>query len=96
MKLFLLKFVLLSVDPLKLHFSLAGRLDRITYILEVASQLVGAFVGSILLRISLPGNDLTHPLVAMGGVSTGHPLSTFIWCDIVKLSVAKCCSDLHL
>lgn len=58
---------------------ITGRLDRITYILEVASQLVGAFVGSILLRISLPGNDLTHPLVAMGGVSTGHPLSTFIW-----------------
>jgi hypothetical protein len=54
-------------------------MDRVQYVLEVAAQLVGAFAGSLLLRFSLPGTDLTHPFVAMGGISTGHPLSTFIW-----------------
>mmetsp|Transcript_61431 Transcript_61431/g.165012 ORF Transcript_61431/g.165012 Transcript_61431/m.165012 type:complete len:255 (-) Transcript_61431:124-888(-) len=58
---------------------ITGRLDRVEYVFELAAQLIGAFFGSILLRMSLPGTDLTHPFVAMGGVSTGHPLSTFIW-----------------
>jgi aquaporin TIP len=58
---------------------ITGRMDRVQYVLEVAAQLVGAFAGSLLLRFSLPGTDLTHPFVAMGGISTGHPLSTFIW-----------------
>lgn len=54
-------------------------MDRVQYVLEIAAQILGAFAGSILLRFSLPGTDLTHPFVAMGGISTGHPLSTFIW-----------------
>ena len=70
-----------------------GRMDKVQYVLEITAQIVGAFAGSLLLRFSLPGTDLTHPFVAMGGVSSGHPLSTFIWSASVALintSVLSC------
>mmetsp|Transcript_11235 Transcript_11235/g.22241 ORF Transcript_11235/g.22241 Transcript_11235/m.22241 type:complete len:255 (+) Transcript_11235:43-807(+) len=58
---------------------LTGRLDNTTYLWEIISQTVGAILGAICLRITIPGVDVTHTFVAMGGVSSGHPLSTFIW-----------------
>merc|ERR1719183_348724 len=58
---------------------ITGRLDRIRGVWEMVAQFVGALCGGILLKISLPHTDLTVPLLAMGGPSTAHPLSTFIW-----------------
>merc|ERR1712205_32262 len=57
---------------------ITGRLDRITG-WEMVAQFLGALCGGTLLKISLPHTDLTVPLLAMGGPSTNHPLSTFIW-----------------
>jgi MIP family channel proteins len=58
---------------------ITGRLDRIRGVWEMVAQFVGALCGGILLKLSLPHTDLTVPLLAMGGPSTNHPLSTFIW-----------------
>jgi len=58
---------------------ITGRIEKITAAWEMIAQFVGALCGGILLKISLPHTDLTVPLLAMGGPSTNHPLSTFIW-----------------
>ena len=58
---------------------ITGRCDRITAAWEMLAQFVGGLCGGILLKLSLPHTDLTVPLLAMGGPSTAHPLSTFIW-----------------
>lgn len=58
---------------------ITGRLDKITGAWEMVAQFLGGLCGGILLKISLPHTDLTVPLLAMGGPSTNHPLSTFIW-----------------
>jgi aquaporin TIP len=58
---------------------ITGRCDRITAAWEMLAQFVGGLIGGILLKISIPHTDLTVPLLAMGGPSTNHPLSTFIW-----------------
>mmetsp|Transcript_12924 Transcript_12924/g.31715 ORF Transcript_12924/g.31715 Transcript_12924/m.31715 type:complete len:255 (-) Transcript_12924:462-1226(-) len=58
---------------------MTGRIDKTTYMWEVISQTVGALLGAVALRVIIPGIDVTHQFVAMGGVSANHPLSTFIW-----------------
>eukprot|EP00277_Geminigera_cryophila_P011262 CAMPEP_0179448076 /NCGR_PEP_ID=MMETSP0799-20121207/31883_1 /TAXON_ID=46947 /ORGANISM="Geminigera cryophila, Strain CCMP2564" /LENGTH=259 /DNA_ID=CAMNT_0021239479 /DNA_START=14 /DNA_END=793 /DNA_ORIENTATION=- len=58
---------------------ITGRLDKTSAAWEMIAQFIGALCGGILLKISLPHTDLTVPLLAMGGPSTNHPLSTFIW-----------------
>jgi aquaporin TIP len=56
-----------------------GRLDKLTAIWEVVVQVLGGFVAGVLLKMAIPHTDLTVPLIAMGGPSTAHPLSTFVW-----------------
>jgi len=64
-----------------------GRMDKTTYMWEVISQLTGSILGALALRVVIPGSDITHQFVAMGGVSSGHPLSTFIWEFIITAFV---------
>jgi len=62
-----------------LGYLVTGRAEKNEVILEIIAQFLGGFVGGILLKMSLPHTDLTVPLLAMGGPSTAHPLSVFIW-----------------